>query len=117
MGRLIKQRSISCSPVSCFYKPAGVPLRQLDEVVLSIEELEAMRLADFEGLYQADAASQMGVSRQTIGNTLNSAHKKIADALLNGKALRIEQKERILDAPSSPPPTKGGCRLADSEKD
>ena len=48
-----------------------------------------MRLTDLGGLYQADAAERMGVSRQTIGNLLNSAHRKVADALLNGKALRI----------------------------
>ena len=64
-------------------------MRNLDEIVLAMGELEAMRLTDLEGLYQADAAERMGVSRQTIGNLLNTAHRKVADALLNGKALRI----------------------------
>jgi predicted DNA-binding protein (UPF0251 family) len=62
----------------------------LEEVNLALDELEAVRLADLEGLYQEDAAKKMNISRQTFGNIVNSAHKKIADALLNGKALKIE---------------------------
>ena len=95
MGRSIKERCISCVPVASYYKPVGIPMRNLDEIVLAMDELEAMRLTDLEGLYQADAAERMGVSRQTIGNTLNSAHRKLADALINGKALRIESIESI----------------------
>ncbi len=89
MARPIKCRRISCTPAAGYFKPVGIPLRDLEEIVLGLDELEAMRLADLEGLYQADAAVRMGVSRQTIGNILNSAHRKLADALLNGKALRI----------------------------
>jgi predicted DNA-binding protein (UPF0251 family) len=62
----------------------------LEEVNLTLDELEAVRLADLEGLYQEDAANKMDVSRQTFGNIINSAHKKIADVLLNAKALKIE---------------------------
>jgi len=62
----------------------------LEEVKLALDELEAVRLADLEGLYQEDAAKKMNISRQTFGNIINSAHKKIADALLNAKALKIE---------------------------
>jgi len=62
----------------------------LEEVDLTLDELEAVRLADLEGLYQEDAAVKMNVSRQTFGNIVTSAHKKIADALLNGKALHIK---------------------------
>ena len=93
MARPIKQRCINCVPVASYFKPAGIPLRELDEIVLAMDELEAMRLTDLEGLYQADAAERMGVSRQTIGNILNGVHRKIADALLNGKALRIQPLE------------------------
>ena len=89
MARPVKCRRISCSPAARYFKPIGIPLRDLEEIVLGMDELEAMRLADLEGLYQVDAAEKMGVSRQTIGNILNSAHRKLADALLNGKALRI----------------------------
>jgi predicted DNA-binding protein (UPF0251 family) len=62
----------------------------LEEVNLALDELEAIRLADFEGLYQEDAAEKMNISRQTFGNIINSAHKKIADVLLHAKALKIE---------------------------
>ena len=62
----------------------------LEEVNLTLDELEAMRLADLAGLYQEDAARKMNISRQTFGNIINSAHKKIADVLLNAKALKIE---------------------------
>lgn len=89
MARPIKCRRISCTPAARYFKPVGIPLRELDEIVLGLDELEAMRLADLEGLYQVDAAAKMDISRQTIGNILNSAHRKLADALLNGKALRI----------------------------
>lgn len=73
-----------------FFKPQGVPLSMLEEVVLTDDELEAVRLADVEGLYQEQAAEQMAVSRQTFGRILESAHTKIGDALVNGKALCIE---------------------------
>lgn len=89
MSRPVKNRRISCVPAAAYFKPVGIPLRELEEIVLGLDELEAMRLTDLEGLYQADAAEQMGVSRQTIGNILNSAHRKLAEALLKGKALRI----------------------------
>jgi predicted DNA-binding protein (UPF0251 family) len=62
----------------------------LEEVNLTLDELEAMRLADWEEMYQEDAAKKMNISRQTFGNIVNSAHKKVADMLLNGKALKIE---------------------------
>ena len=62
----------------------------LEEVNLTLDELEAIRLADLSELYQEDAAKKMNISRQTFGNIINSAHKKIADALLNAKALKIE---------------------------
>jgi predicted DNA-binding protein (UPF0251 family) len=89
MSRPVKNRRINCAPVAAYFKPVGIPLRELEEIVLGLDELEAMRLTDLDGLYQVAAAEQMGVSRQTIGNILNSAHRKLADALLNGKALRI----------------------------
>ena len=74
-------------------KPAGVPARDLEEVVLGFDEAEALRLADLEGFYQEAAARSMGVSRQTFGRIVESARRKVADAILNGKALRIEGGE------------------------
>jgi predicted DNA-binding protein (UPF0251 family) len=72
------------------FKPAGVPARELEEIVLLLDELEAMRLADFEGLYQEEAAERMHVSRPTFGRIVESARRKIARALLEGQAIRIE---------------------------
>ena len=65
-------------------------MTHLEEITLSIDELEAIRLADFVGLYHEDAAKKMKVSRQTFGRILQNAHKKVAESLLEGKALRIE---------------------------
>ncbi len=77
-------------PEVTYYKPAGVPLRELEEVNLSVEELEAIRLKDIGGLEQEQCAEQMGIARTTFQRHLYAAHAKIADALVNGKALRIE---------------------------
>jgi len=65
-------------------------LDSLEEVTLTLDELEALRLADFEEMYQEDAARKMEVSRQTFGNIVHAAHKKVADVLLHAKALKIE---------------------------
>jgi len=73
-----------------YFKPAGIPLSGLEEINLAVDELEAIRLSDFLGLYQEEAAKKMNVSRQTFGNIINSAHKKVAEALLNAKAIKIE---------------------------
>ena len=76
-------------PGVTYYKPAGIPLRFLDEVCLSIEELEALRLKDFEKLDQEQCARQMNISRATFQRVLESARKKLTEALLKGKAIRI----------------------------
>jgi len=83
-------RRVGCLPQVTFYKPRGIPLAVLQHVNLTVDELEAINLADLQGLYQEQAAKKMNVSRQTFGRILESAHKKIADALVNGKALSIE---------------------------
>ena len=90
MPRPCRCRRIRCRPDTNYFKPRGIPLDALEEVNLTLDELEAIRLADLTELYQEDAAKKMNVSRQTFGNIINSAHKKIADALLNAKALKIE---------------------------
>ncbi|MCG5524194.1 DUF134 domain-containing protein [Ectothiorhodospira haloalkaliphila] len=84
-------RKISCSPGSTYFKPAGVPLRELEESVLEMEEVEALRLADLEGQYQEEAARSMGVSRSTFSRILDSGRRKVADAVLGGKAIRISK--------------------------
>ena len=90
MVRPVKKRRVGCNPEANYFKPRGIPVADLDEVVLTMDELEAIRLADLEECYQEAAAQQMEVSRQTFGNIVKSAHKKIAAALVQGKALKIE---------------------------
>ena len=80
-------------PQSDYFKPRGIPLSMLEEVVLTVDEFEAVRLADLEGLYQEQAAEKMNVSRQTFGRIIESAHKKVAEVLVRGKALKIEGGE------------------------
>ncbi len=89
MPRPFKCRRVRCKPDANYFKPRGIPLSELQEIGLTLDEFEAVRLADLEGLYQEDAAKKMAVSRQTFGNIVGSARKKIADALVNGKALKI----------------------------
>lgn len=83
-------RHVSRHPDVIYYKPAGIPMRELEEVVLHVDELEALKLADLEGMYQEEACKKMEVSRATFGRILAEAHKKMADALVNGKGLRID---------------------------
>jgi len=90
MVRPLKCRLVAGRPDVVFFKPQGVPLFRLEEVVLQLDEFEALRLADVEGLYQEEASLKMHVSRATFGNILASARKKTADAITNGKAIRIE---------------------------
>ncbi|HNX82708.1 MAG TPA: DUF134 domain-containing protein [Candidatus Omnitrophota bacterium] len=90
MARPCSCRKIRCNPDANYFKPRGIPLGALEEVNLTLDELEAVRLADYERLYQEDSAKKMNISRQTFGNIINSAHTKIADVLLNAKALKIE---------------------------
>jgi predicted DNA-binding protein (UPF0251 family) len=80
-------------PQSDYFKPRGIPLSVLEEVVLAVDEFEAIRLADLQGLYQEQAAKKMNVSRQTFGRIIESAHKKVAESLVQGKALKIEGGE------------------------
>jgi len=87
------RRRIGEVPVATYFKPAGAPLSGLEEVTLGLDELEALRLADLEGLYHEAAALRMGVSRQTFGRILEGARRKAAEALSLGKALRIEGGE------------------------
>jgi predicted DNA-binding protein (UPF0251 family) len=77
-------------PQVTLFKPAGVPARLLERVELSVEELEAIRLKDVEGLQQEECAERMRISRPTFHRVLESARRKVADALINGKAVRIE---------------------------
>ena len=90
-------RHVCGLPDKNYFKPRGIPASELKEVVLSLDEYETIRLADYEQLYQEEAASRMNISRQTFGRIIEAAHKKIADVLLNGKALKIEGGEVSFD--------------------
>ncbi len=90
MARPFCCRKISGKPVAGVFKPAGIPARELDFLVLTLDEFEAMKLADLEGKYQEEAAQLMHISRPTFGRIIESAHRKVAEALVLGKALRIE---------------------------
>jgi len=89
MPRPFKNRKINGLFNSDCYKPNGIPMSMLTSIELSVDELEALRLADLKNMYQDAAAEKMGVSRQTFGNIVKSARKKVADAIINGKALKI----------------------------
>jgi len=85
-----KTRWIKCSPRERCFKPLCRPLNQSESVYLSLDEFEAVRLACLEGLKQVDAAKLMKISRPTFSRILTSAQRKIADGLVNIKAIRIE---------------------------
>jgi len=83
-------RRIHGSPLVSYFKPRGIPLKELEETVLGLDELEALRLADMEGLYQDKAARMMKVSRPTFARIVESARRKVAEALVKGRALKLE---------------------------
>lgn len=90
MARPCCCRRVEGAPRCGLYKPAGVPAVALQEVRLTVDELEALRLADLNGLYHEQAAERMNVSRPTFGRIIETARHKVAQALVQGKALRIE---------------------------
>jgi len=110
MVRPIIKRRISTTPYVKYFKPPGIPLRDLAEVVITEDAFEAIRLVDLEGLYQDAAAEKMGVSRPTISRILALGRKAIADALTNGKAIRIEGGSVTVTPPDSQPCPKGRNR-------
>ncbi len=90
MPRPRRRRWVWNTPSVTYYKPAGIPKASLEEVVLTVDELEAIRLCDLENLSQQESAEKMNISQPTFNRILNSAKNKIADAIVNGKAIRIE---------------------------
>lgn len=91
------RRHICGTPDKNYFKPRGIPAADLEEITLQMDEFEAVRLADYEQLYQEEAAARMGISRQTFGRIIESAHRKIADAIIHGKALKIEDGDAKMD--------------------
>jgi predicted DNA-binding protein (UPF0251 family) len=90
MARPKIDRRVHAEPNVTYFKPAGVRLTDLEESVLTVDEFEAVRLNDLEGLGQEKAAKKMHISQPTFHRLLSSARKKLADAIVNGKAIKIE---------------------------
>lgn len=93
VGRPKKVKTVNYEPDVTYFKPRAVPLNKLKEIELSYEELEALRLANLEGLSQIDAAKKMDVHQTTFHRTLVRAREKATDALVHGKAIRIHGGE------------------------
>ena len=83
-------RCIRFSPNVYFFKPQGIPLRMLEEVVLLPDELEALKLYEVDGLEQTQAAEKMKISQPTFARILASGQKKVVEAIIKGKAIKIE---------------------------
>ena len=92
MVRPVKPRRVSFNPNVTYFKPRAIPLSMLEEVDLGIDEIEAIRICDFKEQSQVEAAKKMKVSQSTLQRILTSAHKKIAEALIKGKAIKITKK-------------------------
>ena len=91
MARPLKPRRVLFDPDVVYFKPRAVPLSMLEEVELGVDELEAIRLCDYKNLEQTEAAKKMKISQSTLQRILTSARKKVAEALVNGKAIKIRK--------------------------
>jgi predicted DNA-binding protein (UPF0251 family) len=95
-GRPKIKRTVRFFPEITYFKPAGMPLKNLLEEVLALDEVEAIRLADLEDLNQEEAAQKMGISRITFLRILHLAHQKIAKGLIYGKAIKMKGGDYIM---------------------
>jgi len=94
LGRPKKFRRVLLQPDATYFKPAGIPLANLEENVINVDEWEAVRLADAEGFGQEKAASKMRISQPTFNRLLSSARSKLANAITKGKAIKIEKSAK-----------------------
>ncbi|MDI6603010.1 MAG: DUF134 domain-containing protein [Patescibacteria group bacterium] len=92
MVKPLKPRRVFFDPNVTYFKPRAVPLLMLEEVDLGVDELEALRLCDYKNLEQIEAAKKMKISQSTLQRILTSARKKVAEALIEGKAIKITKK-------------------------
>jgi predicted DNA-binding protein (UPF0251 family) len=90
MPRPCRRRRVMGQPSSSYFKPAGQRITELEETSLTMPEFEAIRLIDFKEISQEEASKKMEISQPTLSRILKSARKKIADAIINGKAIKIE---------------------------
>jgi uncharacterized protein len=93
MPRPRKHRRVCCNPSAYYFKPRGIPVYELEEIILDHDELEALRLADLHAYSHEKAAKEMKISRATFGRIVESARRKVIDGILNGKAIRINEEE------------------------
>ncbi len=91
MVRPLKPRKVIFNPNVTYFKPRAVPLSELKEIDLTMDELEALRLCDLKKLSQTEAAEKMGISQSTLGRILISARRKTSEALIKGKAIKIRK--------------------------
>jgi predicted DNA-binding protein (UPF0251 family) len=91
MVRPCKMRRIRGKPNSSYFKPAGIPKSELDEIILSHAEFESLRLKDVEDFDQKEAADKMEISQPTFHRLISIARKKVAEAIVKGKAIKIEE--------------------------
>jgi len=89
MTRPKKNRCLRFNPEVLYFKPRGIPLSTLEEEELFHDELEALKLHDVDGLDHIEAAKKMNISQPTFGRILDKAYKKIAIAVVKGKAIKI----------------------------
>ncbi len=89
MPRPKKYRKICCNHSTYYFKPRGIPTNELEEIIIEQEEVGALHLADLLAYSHEDAAKEMKISRATFGRILESARRKVADSILNGKAIKI----------------------------
>ena len=92
MVRPIKPRRVFFDPNVIYFKPRAIPLSMLEEVELSLDEIEALRLCDLKNLDQVEAAKKMKISRSTLQRILTSARRKASEALIKGKAIKINKR-------------------------
>ncbi|MEN3754693.1 DUF134 domain-containing protein [Mangrovibacter yixingensis] len=93
MARPKIPRNICGRPANSCFKPNGIPMNSLERVTMDEDEFEAMRLVDLNGMQQLEAAALMQVSRQTLANLVKRARAKVADCLVNGKALDLAGRD------------------------
>lgn len=91
MVRPLKPRKICFDPSVTYFKPRAIPLNLLKEVELGLDELQVIKLCDYEGLNQVDASKEMHISQSTLQRILVSGRKKIAEAIIEGKAIKINK--------------------------
>lgn len=112
MPRPFCRRFVGWTPGTVLFKPAGIAPGRLEINILSLDEVEALRLADFNGEYQETAADHMKISRATFARILESARRKVADTLIHGKALQIQTEPGARPPPPAPGPgycNRRGC--------